>query len=70
VTSEGILLEKIKILPPNLKQEAIHLVEFLETKLTHNTKRKSMKGALSHLNIRVSDEDIRGARNEMWRRYI
>lgn len=69
MTSEEVLLEKIKVLPPNLKLEAIHFVEFLETKIKPQTKRKSLKGSLSHLNIKISDDDIREARNEMWRGY-
>ena len=69
MTSEEVLLEKFKILPPNLKQEAIHFVEFLESKLTSSTKKKSLKGSLSHLNIHVSEDDMREARNEMWRGY-
>lgn len=69
MTSEEVLLEKIKVLPPNLKQEAIHFVEFSETKIKPQTKRKSLKGSLAHLNIKISDDDIREARNEMWRGY-
>lgn len=69
MTSEEVLLRKFKVLPPNLKQEAIHFVEFLESKMALPKKRKSLKGALSHLNIQVTEEDIREARNEMWRGY-
>ncbi len=69
MTSEEVLLEKIKVLPPDLKREAIHFVEFLETKIKPRTKRKSLKGSLSHLKIKISAEDIREARNEMWRGY-
>lgn len=69
MTAEEVLIAKIKVLPPNLKEEAIHFVEFLETKIQPQTKRKSLKGSLSHLNIKISDEDIREARNEMWRGY-
>lgn len=69
MTSEEVLLERIKVLPPNLKQEAIHFVEFLESKITLPKKKKSLKGSLSHLKIQVSEADIREARNEMWRGY-
>jgi hypothetical protein len=69
MTSEEVLFAKIKVLPPNLKEEALHFVEFLETKIKPSVKRKSLKGSLSHLNIKISDEDIREARNEMWRGY-
>lgn len=69
MTSEEVLLERIKVLPPNLKQEAIHFVEFLETKINLPKKKKSLKGSLSHLNIKISEDEIREARNEMWRGY-
>lgn len=69
MTSEEVIFAKIKVLPPNLKEEAIHFIEFLETKIKPQTKRKSLKGSLSHLNIKISDDDIREARNEMWRGY-
>ncbi len=69
MTSEEVLIAKIKILPPNLKQEALHFVEFLETKIQAKAKRKSLKGSLSHLNVKITDKDINEARNEMWRGY-
>jgi hypothetical protein len=69
MTSEELIFAKIKVLPPNLKEEALHFVEFLETKIKPQTKHKSLKGSLSHLNIKISDDDIREARNEMWRGY-
>ncbi len=67
--SEEVLLEKIKVLPPNLKQKAIDYVESLQGEAAPPLKRKSVKGSLSHLNIKLTDEDIRQARNEMWRGY-
>ena len=69
MTSEEALLEQIKVLPPDLKREAIHFVEFLQTKVKTQQPRRSLKGALADLNIKITDEDIREARNEMWRGY-
>lgn len=69
MTAEEVIMAKVKVLPPNLKEEALHFVEFLETKIKPQTQRKSLKGSLSHLNIKITDEDIREARNEMWRGY-
>ena len=67
--SEEVLLEKIKVLPLDLQQKAIDFVDSLQSEVATNQKRKSLKGALAHLNIKISDEDIREARNEMWRGY-
>ena len=69
MTSEEALLEQIKVLPPDLKREAIHFVEFLQTKVKTKQPRRSLKGALAGLNIKITDEDIRQVRNEMWRGY-
>ncbi len=69
MTAEEVIFAKVKVFPPNLKEEALHFVEFLETKIQPQTARKSLKGSLSHLNIKITDEDIREARNEMWRGY-
>jgi hypothetical protein len=69
MTSEEVIFAKIKVLPPNLKEEALHFVEFLETKIKPQENRKSLKGSLSHLNIKISDKEIQDARNEMWRGY-
>ena len=69
MTSEEVLLEKIKVLPPDLKREAIHFVEFLQTKVKTKQPRRSLKGALADLDIKITDEDTRQARNEMWRGY-
>jgi hypothetical protein len=33
MTSEQLLLEKIRLLPPNLKQEAADFIDFLQTKV-------------------------------------
>jgi hypothetical protein len=69
MTSEEVLLEKFKVLPPDLKQKAIEFVDSLQSKAKTNQKRKTLKGALAHLNIKITEEDIRQARNEMWRGY-
>lgn len=51
------------------KQEILDFVEFLEAGEAKPKPRRSLKGALAHLNIKITDEDIREARNEMWRGY-
>lgn len=69
MTSEEVLLKKFKILPKERKQEVLDFVEFLEQKEASPKSRRSLKGALAHLNMKITDEDIRQARNEMWRGY-
>lgn len=69
MTVEETVLEKVKVLPPHRKREVLDFVEFLEVKEMKSKPRRSMKGALADLNISVTGEDIREARNEMWRGY-
>lgn len=69
MTVEDAVLEKLKILPTNRKHELLDFAEFLETKEAVKQPRRSLKGALADLNIKITEEDIRKARNQMWRGY-
>ncbi len=66
MTSEEVLFAKIKVLPPNLKEETLHFVEFLETKLATKPKRQISLGIGEDLGIEVTSADIDEARKEMW----
>ena len=69
MTVEEVLLEKVKVLPMNRKQEVLDFAEFLEQKEAVKRPRRSMKGALADLHTNITEADIREARNEMWRGY-
>jgi hypothetical protein len=62
---EQTVLAKFRTLPPDKQQEVLDFVEFLEQKSVASQPR-SVLGALSHLGIHVSEEDIAEARHEMW----
>jgi len=47
----------------------LDFVEFLEQKEMKSQPRRSLKGVLADLQIDISEEDIREARNKMWRGY-
>jgi len=66
MTSEEALLEQFKVLPPDLKREAIHFVEFLQTKINKKNPRVSLEGIWADMNVNVTEEDIAEARKEMW----
>ena len=66
MTSEELIFAKIKILPPNLKEEALHFIEFLETKLASKPKRQISLGIGEDLGIEITSADIDEARKEMW----
>lgn len=69
MTTEEILVEKIKVLPVNRQQELLDFAEFLEQKETEKKPRVSLKGIWTDTDVNITNEDIREARNEMWRGY-
>jgi Protein of unknown function (DUF2281) len=54
MTSEELIFAKIKVLPPNLKEEALHFIEFLETKLATKPKGQISLGIGEDLGIEVT----------------
>jgi hypothetical protein len=66
MTSEEILLEQIKVLPSELKQEAMHFIEFLQTKVQNKVPRVSLEGIWADMDVNITEEDISEARREMW----
>ncbi len=69
MTVKDAVLEKLETLPTVKQEEVLDFVEFLKAKQSKRRPRRSMQGCLSHLNIKWTEEDMRQARNEMWRRY-
>lgn len=70
MTVENTVLENMKNLPAEKQREVLDFSEFLLQKEISPKPRRSLKGALAHLNVRVSDEEIRASRGEMWRGYM
>lgn len=70
MTVEETVLENVRRLSAERKQEVLDFAEFLLQKDSPKKPRRSLKGALAHLNIQVTDEDIRESRCEMWRGYM
>lgn len=69
MTSEEVLLEKFKVLPANRKKEILEIVDAFVEQEAVKKPRRSLKGALADLNVNITEEDIRKARNKMWRGY-
>ena len=69
MTSEEVLLQTFKVLPTNRKQELLDYAKTLEQKEAVKRPRRSLKGALADLRFNLTEEDLREARNEMWRGY-
>lgn len=66
MTSEEVLFQKIKTLPPDLQRKAIEFVDSLQTEARKKTPRVSLEGIWAEMNVDISEEDIREARREMW----
>jgi hypothetical protein len=60
------VIEKLKQMPPDKLQEVLDFAEFISQKAEKKKPLQSSAGALAHLNISVSKEEIDEARREMW----
>jgi hypothetical protein len=68
--AEEEILGKLQKLPRAQRQEVLDFIEFLTQRNSAQPTRRSLKGALSHLNIRFTREDLEEARREMWPGYL
>lgn len=59
--SEEVLLQKIKVLPPDLKQRAIEFVDSLQDETQKKNLRVSLKGIWADMNVNITEEDVREA---------
>ncbi len=66
MTLEEAVLVKLRQLPLEKQQEMLDFAEFLSQKTEKKKPLKSSAGALAHLNISISKEEIDEARREMW----
>lgn len=63
---EEMVLEKLRGLPAEKKQEVLDFVEFLNHQSTSRRPRRSLKGLWKDLGVDITEEDIAEARREMW----
>jgi Protein of unknown function (DUF2281) len=66
MTIEDAVIEKLRILPPERKQQVLDFVEFLEQRSAAKRPRRSLKGIWAGLGYSISEEDIAEARRQMW----
>jgi len=69
MTVKQAVLEDMETLPVGKQEEVLDFVQFLKAKQSKRKPRRSLQGSLAHLNIKWTEEDMREARNEMWRGY-
>ena len=65
---DQLLIGKLRVLPPDKKQEALDFIEFLEKKDRAQAQhpRRSFEGLWEHLDIDITEKDIEESRREMW----
>ena len=68
MTIEQAVLERLKQLPPDRQREVLDFTDFLREKEGHLTKqpRKSLEGIWADLGVKITEQDIADARQEMW----
>lgn len=66
MTIEQQVLEKLRELPPEKQREVLEFLESIKEKNGDGKPRRGLLGLWSDLNIRISEEDIREARREMF----
>jgi hypothetical protein len=68
--AEEEILRKLRTLPDSKQQEVVDFIEFLAQKDKPKIPRRSLLGALAHLNTHFTAEDLKEARREMWGEYM
>jgi Protein of unknown function (DUF2281) len=63
---EQQIAERARELPLDKQQEVLDFVEFLRVRNGTATVRRSAAGALEHLGLDFSEEDLEELRREMW----
>lgn len=67
--NEQQILEKLRRLPPDKQQEIVDHIEQAEQQTGTAKQRRRVGGALEHLGLHVSAEEIDENRREMWRNF-
>ena len=68
--AEEEILGKLRALSDSKKREVVDFIEFLAQKDKPRIPRRSLLGALAHLNMHFTTEDLKEARREMWGEYM
>jgi hypothetical protein len=66
MTIEEMVLEKLRGLPPEKKQEVLEFLDSLQAEAGAKKPLRSMEGIWEDLEIDITEEDIAEARREMW----
>lgn len=65
---EERIVEEVRELPPERQREVWDFAAFLRRR-SGPPRRVSIEGALSHLNVQLTEEDFREVRREVWKNF-
>jgi hypothetical protein len=68
VMYEKEIVEEVRELAPDQQKEVLDFRAFLHQR-SKRPPRRSIEGALSHLNVRLTEGDFREVRREMWKNF-
>lgn len=66
MTIEEQVLERLRDLPPERKEEVLEFVDSLREKNLAKKPLRNLRGLWKDLNIDITEEDIAEVRREMW----
>jgi hypothetical protein len=66
VSTDELIIEKLRALPQEKHQEVLRFVESLHSKMRRKRPRRCLRGLWADLGITITEEDIAEARREMW----
>ncbi len=65
MTTEEVIVQKLRELPPERQREVLEFVQALDRRGS-DAPRRSVKGLCADLGGSVTEQEIRQAREEMW----
>ncbi len=63
---EELVIEHLRVLPPDQQREVLDFVEFLHGKKGAKQPLESLHGLWADFGVEISEHDIAEARREMW----
>ncbi len=69
MTVKDAVIEKLEVMPTDQQREVLEFIDSLKSNEKTRTPKRSLYGLWADLNVKLTKEDLREARNEMWRGY-
>ena len=69
MTVKDAVIEKLEVMPTDQQREVLEFIDSMQPKEKPRKPLRSLQGIWADLNVHITEEDLREARNEMWRGY-